>query len=136
MPRPTELREAAQSLFGVEDETTMSITSYLVDALQAAGEPEAALPPATAFLLAWARRAWGEEEPVTLEAAAQLTAVLSEAGDMDAALDVGLTTRTRLRAVVGQDHPHTLRLCATLLAPMLSWSTCTRTPVIWNVPGS
>ncbi|MBK3640661.1 FxSxx-COOH system tetratricopeptide repeat protein [Streptomyces sp. MBT33] len=117
VPRLSELREASQSLFGADDATTMSITSYLVDALQAAGEPEAALPPATAFL-AWARRAVGEGEPVTLEAAAQLTALLSQAGDAGTALDLGMNTRERLRAVLGPDHPLTLSLSATLLEPL------------------
>ncbi|MEV8429669.1 FxSxx-COOH system tetratricopeptide repeat protein [Streptomyces chartreusis] len=115
--RLSEVREAAQSRLGTDDPTTMEITSYLVDGLQAAGEPRAALPLAES-LLAWVRRTFGEEEPMALENAAQLTTLLSDAGDTAAAVELGTTTRTQLRKVLGPDHPLALTLSATLLAPM------------------
>ncbi|MFF2127743.1 FxSxx-COOH system tetratricopeptide repeat protein [Streptomyces olivochromogenes] len=115
--RLTELREASAALLGASDPTTMEIQSYLVDALQAAGEPEAARPLAET-LLDWLRYTFGGEEQVTLHAAAQLATLLTESEHWAAALDIGEKTRKQLRSVLGADHPAHLTLASTLLTPL------------------
>lgn len=115
--RLTELRTASTALLGASDPTTMEIQSYLVDALQVTGEPEAARPLAKT-LLDWLRYTFGDEEQVTLHAAAQLSTLLTESEHWAAALDIGEKTRKQLRAVLGADHPAHLNLASTLLTPL------------------
>ncbi|MGN9762773.1 TIR domain-containing protein [Streptomyces sp. SD31] len=117
VPRLTELREFSQLTHGPDDPTTMTITSYLVDALQATGAPEQALPLA-GTLLNWAHGTFGDGDAMTLGAAAQLATLLSAAGDPAAAVALGMTTRARLHEMLEPDHPLALSLSTHLLEPM------------------